>query len=69
MDICNTCLLSGHKEEQCYGQCNHCLNWGHNPKNCSTNIEKIEAKKAKAKAKNKARQAGAEVSTPLNLEI
>ena len=33
--ICNTCLLWGHKEEQCYGQCNHCLNWGHHPKNCS----------------------------------
>ena len=34
MDICSTCFLWGHKEEQCYGQCNHCLNWGHNPKSC-----------------------------------
>ena len=62
--ICNTCLLWGDKEEQCYGQCNHCLNWGHDPTNCSKSIEKTKAKIVKARAKNKAKKAKAKISKP-----
>ena len=63
-DICGICFHWGHKDEQCKGQCNICQKWGHTQKDCFKGVEKIEAKKAKIKAKNKARKAKAKITKP-----
>ena len=51
--VCGKCLMWGHEEDLCYGQCKYCLGWGHEPKLCPTInqafIDKIQAQKAKAK--------------------
>ena len=54
--FCHMCLLWGHKEDLCYGQCKHFLGWGYDPRICITSCEEIKAKKSKIKAKNKAKK-------------
>ena len=63
-NTCGICLNWGHTIEQCKGQCNICQKWGHTQKDCFKSVEKIEAKKAKIKAKNKARKAKAKITKP-----